>query len=125
MHASACTSIRPAGFKEPKVIILRNNSGADFAHFDIFEVNNRTGERGRFASISPVPKGVSQVFARGSSPKPLPDVVGVRWTDASGMEFNKQVSLKQILMQSTGRSGEALVFEVFQSNDVHVHLELQ
>jgi hypothetical protein len=62
------------GFKEPKVIIVRNNSGFDFKEVDIFEVNNRTGGKGRFASISPFPKGMSQVLVRGSSPPPLPEV---------------------------------------------------
>jgi hypothetical protein len=68
---------------------------------------------------------MSQILVRGSSPPPLPEVVGVRWIDTRGMEFNKQVPLKQILMQSTERPGEAIVFEVFQSNDVQVYFELQ
>jgi hypothetical protein len=30
MYAYACTSIRSVEFKEPKIIIVRNNSGIDF-----------------------------------------------------------------------------------------------
>jgi len=105
MYTSGCTSLPNLGFIEPKAIIVRNNSGTGLSQVDLFEVKKRSGEGGRFGSISPVPEGASQILVRGSSPPPLPAVIGVRWIDNRGREFHEQVSLKQILKQSSEHSG--------------------
>jgi len=86
---------------------------------------NRKSDIGpiRMGSISPVPKGVSQIFGRSSQPSNIPWQINVCWINNDDKELCKLVSLKTVLKRATTISGEALVFEILPFSDVTVYLE--
>ncbi len=63
-------------------------------------------------SVSPVPRGVSQVFPRPSSPPPLPKEIEVTWEDSRGGTYTRRLSLKPVIQSATGQPGETLVIEI-------------
>ena len=65
---------------------------------------------------------MARVFGRPSSPPPLPDTIEVSWEEKSGYSYRRQVSLIQALHESTGISGEQLVFEIYPAGQVVVNL---
>ena len=72
---SACTSMQLTRRAEPGTIVVINNCAVDlvFVSLHAQDSGKRDAKGGRFGSISPVPRGVAQIFDRPSSPPPLPD----------------------------------------------------
>lgn len=119
---SSCASLPISADKEPRIIVIRNRSGADIATVTLREAG-REAQASRFGSISPVPSGVSQEYIRPTDPPPFPRTIAIEWVDSAGRTHVRDLSLSKALRSATGSRGEALVFEFWPSEDVLVFIE--
>jgi hypothetical protein len=106
--------------KEPSVIIVRNSSGEGIAFFTLKSIQ-KSGTR--YGTISPVPRGASQVFVRPSSPPALPKRLEVEWGTDSGIHNSKVVSFEGVLKSNGNQQRDTLVFEILPNGLVNVYLE--
>lgn len=118
-----CTEMLMVKHTEPPVIIARNSTGIHLERVTVSSAPDATGRSTRFGTISPVPKGASQVFVRPTDPARLPETVLIEWIDTQGNKYYRHLSLKDALKASTGSKGEALVFEFGQGGDIVVYIE--
>ena len=119
---SSCASLPIGGGAEPRIIVVQNRSGADIATVTLREAV--PGQRAAgFGSLSPVPAGVAQVYVRPTDPPPFPRTVAVEWLDNEGKSHVRELSVAKALRHSTGSSDEALVFEIWPSEEVLVFIE--
>jgi hypothetical protein len=119
---SSCASLPLGGGKEPRVIVIRNRSGADIDTVTLRDADNRF-KASLFGSISPVPNGVSQEYIRPTDPSPFPRTVAVEWIDIIGRSHRREVSVSKALKSATENGGETLVFEIGSFEDVLVFIE--
>ncbi len=119
---ASCASVPFGREKEPKIIAIRNRSGADVAEVTLREPS-RSSRAARVASIAPVPAGVTQLYIRPSDPPALPRTIAVEWVDGENRTHVKEVSLSSALRSATGSPSEALVFELEPVDDVQVFVE--
>lgn len=119
---SACSSLPISREAEPSVIMVRNSTGADLAEASLSEAAGG-GVASRYGSISPVPRGASQVFGRPTDPRQFPRTVNLEWIDVQGSRHSRELSLKKVLRTATGAKGEALVFDILPLENVDVYLE--
>jgi hypothetical protein len=120
--APACSHTWIGRGAEPPTIMVRNSSGADLAEVSLSEAAG--GSASRYGSISPVPRGASQVFGRGTNPQQFPRTVNLEWIDSQGSSHSRELSLKKVLRAATGTKGEALIFDINSQGNVDVYLEL-
>ncbi len=120
---ASCASLPPGRGKEPKVIAIRNRSGADIATVTLREASRSGSAAARFGSISPVPDGATQVVVRPSNPPALPRTIAVEWVDSDNRTRVKELSLSAALRSLAGSPNEALVFEFGPFHDVLVFVE--
>ena len=118
----SCASFPIREGKEPGIIVIRNRSGADIDTVTLRETSTRS-QASLFVSISPVPFGVSQEFVRPTDPPPLPRTVVIEWVDNEGKARVRDLSISKALRNATGSGGEAIVFEIWQDDDVLVFIE--
>ena len=123
MCTLGCESIPVSQNREPTIIIIRNNSNEYLKEVSLSENRKRDTGSIRMGSISPVPKGASQIFGRSSQPSNIPRQINVCWINSDDVELCKLVSLKTVLKRATTISGEALVFEILPFSKVTVYLE--
>jgi len=121
---AACASMQLTRRAEPGTIVVINNCATDLVFVSLHAQGpgKRDVKGGRYGSVSPVLRGVAQIFGRPSSPPPLPDTVEVRWEEENGSSYRRQVSLIEVLRESTGKTGEQLVFEIYPAGQVVVDL---
>ncbi len=118
----ACSTLPIGTVTEPPVIIVRNSTGADLAKATLSEAAG--GNRAfQYGSISPVPRGASQIFVRPTKPQKLPKTVNLEWIDDQGIRHSRELSLMKVLQTATGTKGEAIVFDIWPRGDVAVFLE--
>ena len=67
-----CSTIQTNRYPEPKIIAVRNDSGISLSVVTLSEVRNSDDTQIMRGSVSPVPRGATQVFKRPSSAPPLP-----------------------------------------------------
>ncbi len=118
-----CETIPVSGKSEPASIIIRNNSNEYLKEVSLSETRKRDTGSIKMGSISPVPKGVSQIFGRPSQPSKLPGQIDVCWINKDDKKFCRLVVLKSILKGSTSISGKAIVFEILPLAEINVYLE--
>ncbi len=120
--APACSSLPIGRGVDPSVIIVRNSTGADLAEATLSEASG--GSRAaRYGSISPIPRGASQVFVRPNNPLQLPRNVILEWINDQGSRYSLELSLKQVLQTHAGEKGGTLVFDILPQGDAAVYLE--
>ena len=121
---AGCTSLQLTRHAEPGTIVVINNCDTDLVFVALHTDGSGTSDTkgGRYGSVSPVPRGAAQIFGRPSSPPPLPDSIVVSWEEQSGHSYSRQVSLIQALRESTGKTGEQLVFDIYPGGNVVVNL---
>jgi hypothetical protein len=117
-----CASMQKGRNIEPRVIVVRNNSAVDLNVVSLREVGKSDEHSARLGSVSPVSRGVSQVFVRPAPPPPLPDVLDVSWTDSRGRKQTARVSLKEVLNNPSSK-GDVLIFEIRPLGRIDVYLE--
>lgn len=123
MSTIGCAGMLMAKNAEPPVIIARNASDIDMERVTLSSPPDVPGKPTRFGTISPVPKGASQVFVRPADPPRFPETVLIEWIDARGNRYSRHVSLKNVLKSATGSKGEALVFEFGRDGKIVVYLQ--
>jgi hypothetical protein len=119
---SSCATLPIGGGKEPRIIVIRNRSGADIDTVTLRQAGTRS-HGSLFGSISPVPNGVSQEYIRSKDPRPFPRTVVVEWIDNEGISHVREVSLSHALKSTAENEGETLVFEIGPVEDVQVIIE--
>ncbi len=120
---TACASLPLTGAKEPSVIAIRNNSGADIREVTLREPSRSVSGASRFGSISPVPAGVTQLYVRPSDPPALPKTISVEWVNGSGITRVKDLSMSPAFRSLRGTRDEAIVFEFGPADDIQVFVE--
>lgn len=119
---SSCASLQIGGGKEPRIVIIRNRSGADIGTVTIREAGEAS-RASRFGSLSPAPAGVSQAFIRPTDPPPFPHTIIIEWVDGEGRTHARDLSITKALRTATGSGDEALVFEIWPNEDVLVFVK--
>jgi len=116
----ACTAVQLTRRAEPGTIVVINHCTTDLVFVSLhLQASDKVDVKGRrFGSISPVPRGAAQIYGRPSSPPPLPDTLQVHWQEDGGSSYSCRVSLIEALRESTGKTGEQLVFEIFPGGKV-------
>ena len=123
MLAGGCSTILRTKYPEPTSIAVRNNSGISLSVVTLREARNSNDKQVRMGSISPVPRGVTQVFGRPSSPPPLPARVIISWTDDDQRQYEREILLKKILSDPNTQTKDSLIFEIRPSGRISVFKE--
>ncbi len=121
--AGGCSTIRGANYEEPKIIAVRNSSGINLSVVSLREVSKPGGKSIRMGSISPVQAGVTQIFERPSSPPPLPKKLVISWIDYTQRQYEREISLEQVLTDPNAQTRDTLVFEITVSGRINVYRE--
>ena len=121
--AGGCTAIEGTNYTEPRIIVVRNSSGVNFAAVSLREASTSGRDSIRVGTISPVGAGVSQVFKRPSQPPPLPKQVVISWADYAQRQYERQISLEQVLADPDAQTRDSLVFEISAFGRVRVYRE--
>ena len=120
MLTAGCSTIQRTKYPEPKIIAVRNNSGISLSVVTLSEVRNSDDTQIRRGSVSPVPRGATQVFKRPSPPPPLPARVIISWTDYDQKQYEREISLEKILSDPNTQTKDSLVFEIRQFGRINV-----
>ncbi len=115
-----CSAIQKPKYPEPATIAVRNNSGVSLSVVTLSEVRNSDDTQIRRGSVSPVPRGATQVFKRPSSAPPLPARVIISWTDYDQGQYEREISLDKILSDPNTQTKDTLIFEIRPSGRINV-----
>ena len=115
-----CSAIQKAKYPEPTTIAVRNNSGVSLSVVTLSEVRNSDDTQIRRGSVSPVPRGATQVFKRPSPPPPLPARLTISWTDYNQRQYEREISLDKILSDPNTQTKDTLIFEIRPSGRINV-----
>lgn len=107
--------------REPSVVVVYNNSDMGFRVVSLRVAPESGTKSARIGSVSPVPRGASQVFGRPTGAPPLPRVAEISWTDDHGRDYTRKVALDAVLRDATRECGDVLVFEVRPFGDLAVY----
>lgn len=118
-----CSTFRGTNYTEPKIIAVRNSSGINLSVVSLREVRKPGKNPVRVGSISPVQTGVTQVFKRPSSPPPLSKQVVISWADYSQRQYEREISLEQVLTDPNAQTKDTLLFEITASGGINVYRE--
>jgi len=121
--AGGCSTIKKTNYAEPRTIAVRNSSGINLSVVSLREVRKPGGKSIRMGAISPVQTGVTQVFNRPSSPPPLPKQVVISWADYVQRQYEREISLEQVLTDPNAQTRDTLVFEITASGRINVYRE--
>ena len=120
MLAGGCSIIQRTQYSEPTSIAVRNNSGISLSIVTLRGIRNSDDEQVRMGSVSPVPRGATQVFKRPSSAPPLPARIIISWTDYDQGQYEREISLDKILSDPNTQTKDTLIFEIRPSGRIHV-----
>ena len=120
---ASCVSAPFGRTNEPKIIAIRNRSGADIDTVTLREASRSASRAVRFGSLSPVPNGVTQIMVRQSNPPALPKTIAVEWVDSENRTRVKEVPLSAALRVASGSRDEALVLEFGPRDEMLVYVE--
>jgi len=110
-------------YAEPKIIAVRNSSKINLSVVSLREVS-RPGEKSvRVGMISHIQTGITHVFERPSSPPPLPKQIVISWTDYAQKQYEREISLEQVLTDPNAQTRDTLVFEITASGGINVYRE--
>ena len=111
--SAGCTSQSPQARERPPVVItVRNNSGIDLRTVSLCGPARADGQADSLGTISPVPRGTSQVLGRWSAAFPWPRVVEIAWTDDHDQNYTRKIALGRLLQQVSDAGRKALVLEI-------------
>ncbi len=120
MLTGGCSTMQRAKYPEPATIAVRNNSGISLSVMTLSEIRNSDDTQIRRGSVSPVPRGATQVFKRPYSPPPLPARVIISWTDYDQGQYEREISLEKILSNPNTQTKDSLIFEIRPSGRINV-----
>ncbi len=110
-------------YAEPKIIAVRNSSKINLSVVSLIEVSKPGKKSVRRGVVSPVETGVTKVFERPSSPPPLPKQIVISWTDDDQKQYEREISLEQVLTDPNSQTRDTLVFEITASGGINVYRE--
>ncbi len=120
MLAGGCSIIQRTRYAEPAIIAIKNSSGKSLSVVTLKEARNSGNKQVRVGSISPVPRGATQVFRRPSSPPPLPARVIISWTDYDQRQYEREIILEKVLSDPNTQTKDSLIFEIRASGRISV-----
>ncbi len=120
MLAGGCSIIQRTRYAEPAIIAIKNSSGKSLSVVTLKEARNSGNKQVRVGSISPVPRGATQVFRRPSSPPPLPARVIISWTDYDQRQYEREIILEKVLSDPNTQTKDSLIFEIRSSGRISV-----
>ena len=123
MMIGSCSTIERTKYPEPTSIGVRNNSGISLSVVTLRGVRTSGDKQVRMGSISPVPRGATQVFKRFSSSPPLATRVIISWTDSYQRQYEREISLDKILSDPDTQTKDSLIFEIRPSGRISVFKE--
>ncbi len=115
--------IKRTNYAEPKIIAVRNSSKINLSVVSLIEVSKPGEKSVRRGVVSPVETGVTKVFERPSSPPPLPKQIVISWTDYAQKQYEREISLEQVLTDPNAQTRDTLVFEITASGGINVYRE--
>jgi len=118
-----CSTLSVTNYTEPKIIAVRNSSGVNLSFVSLREVRKPGKNSVRMGSISPVRTGVTQVFKRPSSPPPLSKQVVISWADYAQRQYEREISLEQVLTDPNAQTKDTLLFEITATGGINVYRE--
>jgi hypothetical protein len=121
--ASSCSTMGKSKYIEPKNIAVKNSSGNHLSMVSLRGIPGSAKEPVRVGKISPVPIGATQIITRPSSPPPLPKKVIVSWIDSTQRQYDSEISLEEVLINSAVKPTNFLVFEIGFSGRINVYTE--
>jgi heat shock protein HslJ len=121
--AKSCSTLPIGRAVEPHAIVVRSQSNADVTTASLRETSKSPDRAVRFALLSPVPAGVSQIYLRPKDPPRFPKAVTLEWIDNQGRFHSRDLSTTGVLRSATGGTDEALVFAIGTDDDVLVFVE--
>ena len=108
----------------PEVIITRNSSNQDFEKVSITGTDIDRGRRLPRGSVSPVNRGVSQIYRRGDSDMaPLADEMRVILLTKDGIEHHRNVDIRAALVALYKEPTKSLIFDIQKDLSVIAYIE--
>jgi hypothetical protein len=108
----------------PTAIIVRNNSGMNFASASLsaLQANNQSARA--FGELAPIPNGVDQVYGRATHAPALPDRVEFRLQTNRGQIISREFQLDTLAQDAAKLSSPyVLVFELLPGGVISPLLE--
>jgi hypothetical protein len=96
----------------PVVIVVRNNCGVDLRTVSLYGLARPDGSVDSYGTISPVPRGTTQILGRQSAAFPLPNIVELVWTDDREQQYRRKIAMERLLRQAPGQDKKTLIFEI-------------
>ncbi len=121
---TGCSAIQHPAPTEPTVIAIRNSTDMDIQQVSLSSASEGKNGAVRVGFISPLPKGVTQSIGRPTRAQSIPMQGRISWVNHLDRVVTRDISLKKVLINSTGKAGEALVFEILTNKKVQVKLEI-
>lgn len=115
--------VKSTKYAEPKTIAVRNSSGTNLSVVSLIEVSKPGKKSVRRGVVSPVETGVTMAFERPSSPPPLPKEIVISWTDYAQTQYEREISLEEVLTDPNAQTRDTLVFEITESGGIYVYRE--
>jgi len=94
------------------VIVVRNNCGIDLRTVSLYSLMKPDGLADSYGTISPVPRGTTQILGRQSAAFPLPNIVELVWTDEREQQYRQKIAIERLLRQAPGQDKKTLIFEI-------------
>ncbi len=110
-------------YAEPKIIAVRNSSKINLSVVSLIEVSKPGKKSIRRGVVSPVETGVTKVFERPSSPPSLPKQIVISWIDDAQKQYEREISLEEVLTDPNAQTRDTLVFEITASGGINVYRE--
>jgi uncharacterized lipoprotein YmbA len=109
---SACSSTSSAPQSlSPTAIIVRNNSGSDYASASLVAVIANNQAPRAYGELAPIPDRIEQVYGRPTRAAPLPALVEFRLQTSQGQTLSRVFQLDTLAQQAANLSAPyVLVF---------------
>jgi len=96
----------------PVVIVVRNNCGVELRTVSLYGLAGPDSLADSYGTISPVPRGTTQILGRQSAAFPLPSIVELVWTDDRERQYRRKIAIERLLRQAPGQDKKTLIFEI-------------
>jgi hypothetical protein len=115
----ACSSLMTTAQLSPEAIIVRNNSGVNYASASLSALSVNAGAPRAFGELAPIPNRVEQVYGRSNRAPPLPNEI----------EFRLQTISRTFQLNNLAEEAAALssayvvVFDLQPGGEIRLMLE--
>ena len=117
-----CAAVIGGTRKEPRILIIRNSSGAGIRSVTIGTAGSSDGQHGKYGTVSPAPSGASQVYFRPDSAPPLPKTLLISWVTNDSISHAREITLAT--KSSHDPKANAMVFEIHPGDLVNIYWEV-